>query len=91
MSTVRNRKSKQYYGVAGVNAYGVYTNYGKVLEAKEYIKQFNCKKHPNFNSAKEWAVERFEDLQGEDWMDYKIQEIKKRNRCYFRQPIVRLK
>lgn len=91
MSKTKNRKPRPYYGIAGINAYGTLKDYHEVLLAKEKIQHFNCKHCPDFESAKEWAIETFVELQEEDWMNYRIPEIKKRNKCYFRKPIVRLK
>lgn len=37
---------KRFYGVAGINGYGVYNDYGKVLESKPYIRGFKVKGFP---------------------------------------------
>lgn len=86
MSTKRTRKSRNYYGVSGENAYGVYTRYDKVLKVKEDIVKFNVKKFDTFESAEEWADNRFWELQGEEWRNYSIAEIKKKNWLYKRKP-----
>lgn len=91
MRTKKTRKSRTYYGVAGENGYGVYTKYDKATQAKEFIKKFNVKKCDTFESAVQWADDRFWELQGEAWTEYQIAEIKKKNWCYYRKPCVRIR
>ena len=80
-------KSKKYYAVAGVNAYGVYDSYERVLTCKCYIAEFKLKKFDTFDEAKVWAENTYDDLQLNCSVEYKIGEIKKLNWCYFRRKI----
>lgn len=73
---------KNYYGVAGVNGYGVYNNYNKVIEAKPYLEKFKVKGHKTFDKAKEWAEDTYYELQ-ENMQDYCIEEITKINWIYY--------
>lgn len=78
-------KRKKYYAVAGVNAYGVYDNYEKVMESSRYIACFKCKKFDSFEDAKDAAEDMYWDMQGKNLDMYSISEIKRINRCYFRK------
>lgn len=78
-------KKIKFYGVAGVNAYGVYNDYGKVQEAQEYIRKFKVKSFQEFEDAKDWAEETYYELQGDSYYNYEIEEIKKLNWCYYRK------
>lgn len=79
-------KKKYFYGVAGVNAYGVYNDYEKVLKRRERIAEFKNKKFKTFDEAKEWAELTYYRLQMKHsgLYDYEIDDIKKVNRCYYR-------
>lgn len=79
--------SKKYYGVTGVNAYGVYDNYEKVMETKKFIAEFKCKAFSKFDAAKEWSEDRYYELQGDSFFGYQIQEIQRLNWTYYRRKI----
>lgn len=81
------KKKECFYGVAGVNAYGVYNDYEKVLESKQYIAKFKTKKFVEFEEAKVWAEDTYADLQGDVYFDYEISEIEKIDWCYFRKKV----
>lgn len=80
-----SRRNKKYYAVAGVNAYGVYTDYDKVLETRVYIVQYSVKRFSDYEEAKDWAEDTYWSLQGYFTGEYKIKEIKKINWCYYRK------
>ncbi len=81
-------KKIKYYAVAGVNAYGVYDDYERVLESKKYIAEFKLKKFDTFDDAKMWAEDTYDDLQVNCKVEYQIWEIKRLNWCYFRSAVM---
>ena len=80
-------KKIRYYGIAGVNAYGVYDDYTEVLKSKKFIAGFKNKGFNSFEEAKEWAKDMYEDLQSIYYTDYQIAEIRKVNWCYYRKKL----
>ncbi len=80
-------KKEKFYGVAGVNAYGVYNDYEKVCKSRRFIAKFKTKKFNEFESAKHWAEDTYEELQRGFYYDYEIPEITKLNWCYYRKKI----
>lgn len=80
-------KSK-FYGLAGVNGYGVYTDYAKVIESGPYLKKFVNKKFSCFEDAKRWAMDRYEEYQSYGTrMNYRIDDIKETDWIYYRKKI----
>ena len=75
---------EKFYGVAGVNGYGVYNSYEKVMEAKIYLAKFHNKKFNDFEEAVSWAEEMYYELQ-QDIYKYQIQRIEKLNWTYYRK------
>lgn len=55
----RRKRQREYYALAGCNAYGVYNNYDEALLSKTYVKKANIKKFSNFEDAKEWRKKDF--------------------------------
>lgn len=78
-------KKSRFYAVAGVNAYGVYDNYDEVLKSKKYIASFKCKRFTDFEVAKNEADRMYVEMQGDNYFDYTISEIKRINWCYYRR------
>lgn len=77
---------KRFYGVAGINGYGVYNNYEKVLEARPYIRGFMVKGFPYFREAKTYAVDTYkQSVYGTTDIDGTY-EIKRINRFYRKNP-----
>ena len=78
---------KKYYGVAGDNGYGVYNRYDKVLESKPFITRFKLKGFRDFDEAKVFALNTYEELQDETIGQYQIEELDKQNWFYRRELI----
>ena len=75
-----------FYGVAGVNGYGVFDDYKKVLAKRNELQEVNTKGFFSFHEAKEWSEERYIMLQEKYRTHYfEIELITKLNRLYFRQ------
>lgn len=77
----------KFYGVAGVNAYGVFSDYGKAMNAKTYIAKFKVKKFSDFEDAKEWAEDIYYDYQTNYKKEYTISEITRINWVYYRKVV----
>lgn len=82
---------KRFYGVAGINGYGVYNDYEKVLEARPYVRGFMVKGFPYFREAKTYAVDTYkQSVYGATDVDGTY-EIKRMNRFYYKDPVHRQK
>lgn len=81
-----SRKIK-YYGVAGENAYGVYTDYEKVQDSQRYIKKYRVKGFATFQEAKTFAVDTFSELQEDFHWNYSIEEIEALNWLYYKKQV----
>ena len=57
-------KRKNYYAVVGVNGYGVYNDYEKVLASHPYIKNYKCKGVKTYEEAVEQAFQMFHEIRG---------------------------
>lgn len=79
---------ENYYGVAGVNGYGVYDAYETAVVSKRYMPCWKIKKQKSFELAKEWAEQTYQDLQLNHWQGYKIEEIEKVNWVYYRKKVL---
>lgn len=78
---------KRFYGVAGLNGYGVYNDYNKVLEAKPYIKSFMIKGFPYYQEARHYAINTYKNLAYGSSEICGIYNIKRMNRFYYKNPI----
>lgn len=56
----------KYYGVYGNNGLGIYDNWDKVVKVRKYLKGNQAKSFCTFSEAKEFAVDGFLYLNGED-------------------------
>lgn len=83
----RRKKQEVYYALSGSNAYGIFNNYEKAIASRLYVTKSNIKKFYDFEDAKEWAEDRFNEMQVPYLTGYKIKEIKKVNWCYFRKKV----
>lgn len=61
-------KMKNYYAVAGVNAFAIFDNYEKALESRKYIKKQIIKKADDFYVAFNVAINIYNDYQSGDQM-----------------------
>ena len=52
-----------YYSVFGCNGLGVFNDYSAVLKAKHFLNSFNCKKHNDFEQAKAYAIQKYNEFQ----------------------------
>ena len=79
-------KSKKYYALAGTNAYGVYTNWGRVVHDRDFVSKHKFKKFGTFESAKTYAEQVYDKFQcGAEEGEYCIDEIKEVNILYQRR------
>lgn len=80
-------KKKKYYGVAGVNGYGVYDDYDSILGTKPFITSVTIKEFDNFNEAKVFVVNAYEGLQDGALDLYEIEKLDEKNKFYRRKPV----
>lgn len=78
---------KRFYGVAGINGYGLYNDYGKVLESKPYIQGFMVKGFPYCLEAKMYAINTYKQLAYGATDINGSYEIKRMNRFYHKNPM----
>lgn len=82
-------KKKIYYGVAGINGYGVYDDHDSVLISKPFITSFTMKGFHDFDEAKVFAVDMYRYMQDELFGIYEIEELEEKNWFYRRKFIER--
>lgn len=58
----RTLNSNAFYAVWGVNGVGVYDDWSKVQETKEFLKKFGCKKFKTYEKAYSKAIYEFNML-----------------------------
>lgn len=75
----------KYYGLAGSNGYGVYTEYCLALKDKKSLKYSRLKSFLDFESAKEFAVDTYLSLQYDVNNVYQIDEIRYINYLYMKR------
>lgn len=87
MSKTKKSKTNRtyYYGVAGINGYGVYTDYDRALDAQNFLYASRVKKYLTFEDAKFWAIERFWGLQNPMKFFIDIDPIGKTNWTYYKK------
>lgn len=78
---------KRFYGVAGINGYGVYDNYDRVLKTRPFVTAFTIKKFKDYDEAKVFALDEYERLQDGTLGSYDIEEINEKNWFYYRERI----
>ncbi len=78
----------KYYAIYGMNGLGIYMDYDKVLEARNYIKKgYKVKAFGNRKEACMECIKGYNDLQ-EEWQDcYRKEEIKTNNFTLYRKQI----
>lgn len=87
--TIKQKNTNIYYGIAGINAYGVYTNYSLMKSNKKYVKLCKIKSFMDFSSARAWVENTYDQLQRFNYSDaeYYISHIDKTNWCYYRERV----
>ena len=78
---------KRFYGIAGMNGYGVYNDYNKVLEAKPYVKGFKLKGFTYYKEARNYAVNTYKQLAYGTTDICGTYNVKRMNRFYRKNPI----
>lgn len=78
----------KYYGLYGNNGLGVYDNWNKVLTSRCYIKGNCVKSFCTYNEAKEFAIDGFLCLNGEDLRE-SVPKRLKMNYVVYRREIER--
>ena len=78
----------KFYAIYGKNGLGIYTDYEKVLEARNYIKNgFKVKAYKNREEACRECIQGYNDLQ-EEWQDcYREEQIESNNYTLYRKQI----
>ena len=77
---------KRFYGVAGVNGYGVYNDYSKVLDSKSRINGFKVKGFPYYREARAYAINTYKQITYGSTDIYGTYNIKRLNRFYRKNP-----
>ena len=77
-----SNKRKNYYAIAGMNGYGTYNNYDKVLATHPYVKKYKCKGAATWEEAKELAFQMFQDIRGPITVDKVLEPIVSMNWFY---------
>lgn len=78
---------KKFYGVAGVNGYGVYDNYKGVLKNREYVKAHHVKGFQTYADAETYAYDTYNKLQEGQPDFYRIEKIDRTNWFFHRKNI----
>ena len=55
--------SKKYYSIFETNGFGIFTDYENMIYVKHFLNSFNCKKHNDFEQAKAYAIQRYNEFQ----------------------------
>lgn len=76
---------KYFYALAGINGMGVYTDYSRVLQSRQYLKRYKMKGFASFEEATYYARTMFKELQYEYGNRICIPEIQMVNWIYFRK------
>lgn len=81
----KTEKTKIYYAVTGLNAYGIYTNLEKARNAAKYVVDFKGGRFTDLENAKVWATNTLFSLQP-SWEPFPtIAPITRLNWIYYRE------
>ena len=80
-TTWKKPKETIYYGIAGANGQGVYTDKNKLMDAQKYLVGCQTEKFSSYENAKIWAEAKCEDL----YRKSRVSSIKKTNYTYYRR------
>lgn len=70
---------RKYYGVAGTKGYGVYNNWYQARNARRYTPHYKVKGEKDFEKAKAFAKDKFDELQNGRKEGYYIEDITSEN------------
>lgn len=73
---------RKYYGVAGTRGYGVYTNWNQAKSARRHTPQYKVKGEKDFDKAKAYAKDKFDELQNGRKDRFYIEDITSVNVFY---------
>lgn len=73
---------RKYYGVAGTRGYGVYNNWNQAKSARRYTPHYKVKSEKDFDKAKEYAKDKFDELQNGRKDGFYIEDITSVNVFY---------
>lgn len=73
---------RKYYGVAGTRGYGVYNNWYQARNARMYTPHYKVKGEKDFEKAKAFAKNKFDELQNGRKEGYYIEDITSENVFY---------
>lgn len=73
---------RKYYGVAGTRGYGVYTNWNQAKSARRHTPHYKVKGEKDFDKAKAYAKDKFDELQNGRKDGFCIEDITSVNIFY---------
>ena len=78
---------RKYYGVAGTRGYGVYTNWNQAKSARRHTPQYKVKGEKDFDKAKVYAKDKFDELQNGRKDRFYIEDITSVNVFYTKRDV----
>ena len=78
---------RKYYGVAGTRGYGVYTNWNQAKSARRHTPQYKVKGEKDFDKAKAYAKDKFDELQNGRKDRFYIEDITSVNVFYTKRDV----
>lgn len=78
---------RKYYGVAGTRGYGVYTNWNQAKSARRHTPQYKVKGEKDFDKAKAYAKDKFDELQNGRKDGFYIEDITSVNVFYTKRDV----
>ena len=78
---------RKYYGVAGTRGYGVYTNWNQAKSARRHTPQYKVKGEKDFDKAKAYAKDKFDELQNGRKDRFHIEDITSVNVFYTKRDV----
>lgn len=82
--------NKRYYGLAGVNGYGVYNDHYCLARSVQYVKGVVINSFDSFIDANKWAREQFFARQAPEFYDkYYIVDLGWLNWTNYRRRLIR--
>lgn len=80
---MKGRGRSSWYGVFAVNGFGIYSDYGKLLVDKKYIRSARLKSFESRRETEEFVEEGIISLKGYDYIKDVLPETYKTNHFYF--------